>query len=196
MPDRDKVPSQIPKRYRTVYKQICELQNPGSIARHASRQVTKDVRRYGTGGRRLITYIGNFLNPLGQNTLLRQFPESWIDVHKEIDIAARNIDDDLRFIEWASDACHQVTEQLQYNEEIREVQHELMRQFYLNVWQGRFVERVPLQISHHANADPEVVEHFIEMVSAEMEKEVEIYLRGDTQPETDLLQVDIMGDEL
>ncbi len=194
MPDRDKVPRGIPRRYKTVYKQLCEQQEPAAIAHFAMSRLKGDVRKHGGAARKVISQVSSQLELLGHNSLLRQIPESYDEAHEVIDTIVRGVVGHPDYTEWAADACHQITMRLEQGGAISDVQHELLKQFYLNVWHGRFVERVPLHVSHHVGAEPVIVQDQLQRVTEELEKEVGLYVAGEEPlAETNLLEINIMG---
>lgn len=197
MPDRDYVPRGIPRPYKNVYKQLCEQQDPVAIARFAMARLKRDVRKHGGAAKAAINLVSSQIEPLSQNSLLRQFPGSYDEAHEDIDTIFRGAVGRPDYNEWAADACHQITMRLEQGEEISDVQHELLKQFHLNIWHGRFVERVPLHVSHHMDAEPAIVQDQLQRVTEEIEKEIDRHIAGEEpHTETNLLEIDIMGGEL
>ena len=111
MPDRVRLPQGVARRYKDIYKQIREQQCPDSVARSIALQIGKDVRRAAKPGTELVAHMANYLQPLNQDTLLRDVPEAWDDAYKEVDRARAicNHANQLghQYIDQAAKACKQ-----------------------------------------------------------------------------------------
>lgn len=193
MPDRVKLPQGFPRRYGGIYKQVCEQQNPSSVARSAVRCLRKDCRDNGQGGITLIAEITDLIDPMCKNSLLRMMPDSWHEIYERIDLRVQLNDGDPYFLELAADACKQIATKREYGEEIENVELEIKKQFYLNVFAAQIEERIPYQTSFHAGADYDTIKTHLSKITPYLEQEIENWLlRIRPSQEIDLLEIDVM----
>lgn len=199
MPDRVKVPRSIPRPYKSIYKQVCELQSPTSVASSAVQKIKKDIRKLGHSGEQLISDVSDHLELVKKDSLVRRMPNCWDEVHEKIDSTSHKVNGIRTFTMLAENACRQIANRLEQGEQVENIKFELEKQYFLNVWASRFVARVPLQYEHYTDVDDEILKEHIDLVSLRIEQEVENLLHGIKPAPLDsdeLLEIDIMQDEL
>ncbi|MCB9134263.1 MAG: hypothetical protein H6636_02485 [Anaerolineales bacterium] len=197
MPDRAKIPRAIPRIYKTTYKQVCEAQNPDSIAYSAFRKLKKELKGFGLGGTELINQVVDRIEPKNQPSLFEKLPEYWDDNHAWLDRRAQQVMGDREFVELAANAARKVFIRLEEGETIPNVYLELNKVYILNIFEAHFTGRIPLQFSHHANADYQsIMQHISETIPL-LEKEIEHYILGiNEHQKINLLTVNLLDGSL
>lgn len=156
MPDRVKVPSGVPITYRGVYQQVCENQDPESIASSFIHKAEKDIRRLGQSGDALIEEAIPYLGVLAGYSLLREMTGAWGEEHTRIDNLAISIPGDRFHLECAVEACKQILVRVERGEIIEDVKAETKKERLLVIYSA-CVEEVYMD-ADLANCDYEAAQ--------------------------------------
>ena len=164
MPDRVKMPRNAPRFYRGVYQQVCEHQQPESIAGTFMRAKQKHIHKMGSGGNQLITKLCSYLSLYSNNSLLHGLYVDWLEVHDEINRLAFGIQGDRCDIAHATSAGHRVAQKLK-NGECFDLLAQLHEEGDIEMWKA-YVEE-PCHINGYENVDTAFIEQCREAVRNE-----------------------------
>lgn len=141
MPDRVKMPSNVPSCYKTVYKQVCEQQDPISTAGTFIRATKKHIRQLGSGGNQIIAKLKSCLLPYSSGSLLHGLSVDWAELHDKIDLLAMDVKGNRFDIAWALEAGHQVLIKIEKGELI-DISSQLDIERYIAIWKA-YIEEPP-----------------------------------------------------
>lgn len=197
MPDRVKLPNGISKRYKSLFIQTKELQNPSSIARSAIKTLKKDIKTHWKDVIALISKASACIEPTSQNSLLKLFPDRWSYVYEKIESLSQGTTGNRLFVRLAEDAITQVAIRIEQGEQMEDVIHEIKKQWLLNVYVARFEECIIHQTEYPDIAAYEALLEHLPKVRPHVEQEIENYLLGYKSSQAiDLLEIDVMNGDL
>lgn len=138
MPDGDKLPKGLPRRYAAVYEQLQQDELDYEVLAHRSMTITlREIRRGGMAAVPLILRVARELKNVPKEPMLRQL-ENW-DKHKQfVEDQAASLSQDTRFTELAVEVCERQIDQLRYNEDAGDLRLEMFTRFIMLFNDARF----------------------------------------------------------
>ncbi len=206
MADRDKIPSNIPKQYKPVYQQICELQDPTVIAQSALKPIRERLQSFGNSPVEFIHKVAQYLQPMSGNSMLLKMVD-WNEEHKRINELSNEFSENHNAIDIAKRGCHQILSKLEDGEMLQEPTAELLKSFISNIWRSEVEENVLMIDLAQGELNEQFAEEYFQDIQTSLSSETESFvdqltrhknvnalrLPNRNQSTDQLLDVDIMG---
>ena len=185
MPDRDKIHSQLPRKYYTAYKQICEGHEPDDeIARTACKALRKGLVEYGDKPFQMIDDICSELESISSKPLFLPSVD-WDKFNKKLDKLVRKPSDNGRAIAMFSDACKSYIHSIRYDGLLSEDHKNQIISHYINkVYISDFEERVPLNQKHYNDENQATVYERLRKIRPHAEKHIKAFAEKISKSDT------------
>lgn len=143
MPDGDRVYRKPSRRYLSAFMQLAEGQSFEEVAWRIADGLTKDIRDYGEGPRRLTVKAAQLCQDIAEE-LNQGSNIDWPEASWGIDHEAQQIWGHRRGISLAIEACKEHLLEFQESQAAAAFQLNLLRRYIWRIYDANFAEHLPL----------------------------------------------------
>lgn len=150
MPDRDKIHPQLPRRYYTPYRQICEgHESVEEIARAACKGLRKDIQEYGDVPLEMIDNIRSDFDKIASHPLFLPSVD-WGELSRKVDDSNRKISGNNRAKAICCEAFKKYIHSLRFEGPSSEdYKMQILSNYIDKIYISNFEEMIPLNQQHY-----------------------------------------------
>jgi hypothetical protein len=174
MADRDKIPASIPRHYRDVYQQMCELQDPEAVAQSALRPLRQSLQLFENSPINFMKRVAQYLQPMTGNSMLPKMA-NWDREHDQVQKFAEETDGNHDAIDLATRACCQLLNKLEKGEQIQDLPVELYTLYLTNILDAQIYENIFISDLGEGELDEQAGKEYLQSLRHHSSNEVDYF---------------------